>query len=333
MRRGRCIATPRPADTGCALTDIREVADPVEAAAVLRAGGLAIVPTETVYGLAADATNVEAVARIYAAKGRPDFNPLICHVADRAMADRLGELDVRARTLIEAFWPGPLTIVVPLKAETGIAPAVTAGLFTVALRRPVGVMGKIAAALGRPIAAPSANLSGAVSATARVHLVPLLERLEPKRDVLVAGEAGGVGLESTIVALDGAPRLLRAGGIPGSAIETVLGARLAEAGEGVRAPGMLASHYAPNGSVRLNVRSVGPDEFLIAFGQKRAEGRPRGMFQLSEAGDLDEAARNLFDALHAANRVQALRIAVEPIPSQGIGEAINDRLRRAAAPR
>ena len=291
-------------------------------------------PTETVYGLAADATNPDAVARIYTAKGRPSFNPLICHVADEAMADRYGTLDDRARVLIERFWPGPLTLVVPLREDGDLTPAVTAGLPTVALRRPVGIMGGLASELGVPIAAPSANRSGAVSATERGHLDALLSHLDPERDVIVEGEPSVVGVESTIVAVgEGAPRLLRAGGAPREAIEEALGGALAARTSNITAPGMMASHYAPEGSVRLNAIHVEPDEFLIAFGAERAAGTPKGTFQLSAAADLDEAARRLFDALHAANRVGATRIAVEPIPSDGIGEAINDRLRRAAAPR
>ena len=308
--------------------------EPAEAAVALRAGGLAVVPTETVYGLAADAMNPDAVARIYAVKGRPSFNPLICHVADVAMAERLGVLNAHARALAEAVWPGPLTVVVPLRDGVGLAPAVTAGLRTVGLRRPVGPLAEIAAMIDRPIAAPSANVSGAVSATAEKHLAALLPRLDPERDVLVRGGGGAIGLESTIVGLDceGA-RLLRAGGVARGAIERLLGEPLLAPGEGIAAPGMMASHYAPEGTVRLDACSVEPDEFLIAFGPDRVPGTPMGTFVLSGDGDLDEAARHLFDALHAANRAGARRIAVEPIPREGIGEAINDRLARAAAPR
>ena len=308
--------------------------EPAEAADALRADGLAVVPTETVYGLAADATNPDAVARIYAAKGRPSFNPLICHVSAVAMAERLGVLDARARALAEAFWPGPLTVVVRVRDDANLAPAVTAGLPTVALRRPIGPLAEIAALLDRPIAAPSANVSGAVSATAQEHLAPLLRRLDPERDVLVRGAGGTVGLESTIVGLHGErASLLRAGGVPRAAIERLLGEPLAAPGEGVAAPGMMASHYAPEGTVRLAVCSVASDEFLIGFGPDRVPGTPMGSFVLSEGGNLDEAARRLFDALHAANRAGARRIAVEPIPREGIGEAINDRLARAASPR
>ena len=313
---------------------VRETEDPAEAAETLRAGGLAVVPTETVYGLAADATNAEAIARIYAVKGRPSFNPLICHVPDVSMADRLGELADRAHELAARFWPGPLTIVVPLRRDAGVAPAVVAGLETIALRHPVGPLSDMARALGRPIAAPSANISGGVSSTGPSHLAPLLDRLDPERDILVRGRGGDVGIESTIVSVaSDPPRLLRAGGVARRVIEAALGAPLAEPGDAIQAPGMLASHYAPDGTVRLNARDVENDEFLIGFGPERVPGRPMGTFVLSQRGDLDEAARRLFDALHAANAASAKAIAVEPIPNTGIGEAINDRLRRAAAPR
>ena len=310
-----------------------------EAERTLRTGGLAVVPTETVHGLAADAANGTAVARIFAAKGRPSFNPLIAHVADLAMAERTGALDDVARDLASRFWSGPLTLVVPLRDNAPVHALATAGLATVALRRPRGPMAELARRLGRPLVAPSANVSGRISPTRTAHVMAdLAPRLDPARDVVLAestmGEAGEVGLESTIVSLAAEPTLLRPGGIPREAIEAALGGHpLREAGDGaVAAPGMLASHYAPRGTVRLEATHADPDEFVIGYGPSHRAGGGAGRFELSLTGDPAEAARNLFAALHAANATGASRIAVEPIPNEGLGEAINDRLRRAAAP-
>ena len=311
------------------------------AAGALANGGLAVVPTETVHGLAADATNGGAVARIFEAKGRPRFNPLIAHVDGAASAARLVSMDGRAERLAGRFWPGPLTLVLPLREGAGVHPLVTAGLDTLAVRVPRGPMAELSRRLGRPLAAPSANVSGRVSATRTAHVMgDLAPRLDEARDVVLPDAMMGdapVGLESTIVSLVGEhAELLRAGGLPRAEIEDALGGGLASAGEGgarPRAPGMLASHYAPRGTVRLDARHVAPHEFLIAFGPERAAGAPSGVYQLSAAGNLAEAARRLFDALHAANAAGAGAIAVEPIPRDGLGEAIADRLARAAAPR
>ena len=309
-----------------------------EAEHALRLGGLVVVPTETVHGLAADAANGDAVARIYAAKGRPSFNPLIAHVAGLGMAERIGELDERARRLGKAFWPGPLTMVVPLREGAPVHPLATGGLDTVALRWPLGPMGELARRLAHPLVAPSANVSGRVSPTRTAHVMDdLAPHLDPARDVVLDDAAlkdsGAVGLESTIVSLAGPATLLRPGGIARADVERVLGAPLSEHDGAVASPGMLASHYAPRGALRLDVAGAAPDEFVIGFGPNRPAGDGLRRFELSPSGDLAEAARNLFAALHAANAAGAQRIAVEPIPHHGLGEAINDRLARAAAPR
>jgi L-threonylcarbamoyladenylate synthase len=299
------------------------------AAALLRAGALVALPTETVYGLAADATNPEAVAAIYAAKGRPAFNPLIVHVPEAAAAARLGDLR-GADALAAAFWPGPLTLVAPLRAGAGLAPAVTAGLGTVALRVPAHPVAQaVLRAAGRPLAAPSANPSGRISPVTAAHvLAGLGGRIAA---VLDAGPCA-VGVESTILALD-PPSLLRAGGVPAEALEALLGAPLATATDGqVRAPGMLASHYAPRGRVRLQATAPDPGEVWIGFGPLATgdEG-----LNLSPSGDVAEAAARLFALLHEADaRAGAAgRIAIAPVPETGLGRAVNDRLRRAAAPR
>ena len=318
-------------------TQTRVVSDLEDAAAALRAGGLAVVPTETVFGLAADATNGDAVARIFDVKGRPRFNPLIAHAADAAAAWRLARPNDAALTLAERFWPGPLTLVLPLADTARLHPLATAGLDSVALRVARGPMTSLAAMLDRPLAAPSANVSGRVSPTRIDHvLADLAPRLDPATDAILAGGTATVGVESTIVSLVGeAPVLLRPGGLARAEIEAALGRSLiASAADGaVTAPGMLASHYAPRGSVRLDATRVEDGEFLIAFGPAAPPGRAIGTFQLSRTGDLAEAARNLFAALHAANAAGADRIAVQAIPRTGLGEAINDRLRRASAPR
>lgn len=305
------------------------------AAEVLRAGGLVAIPTETVYGLGADATNGTGVAGIFAAKGRPRFNPLIAHVSDMAMAEATAMFDPLARQLTEAFWPGPLTIVLPLRDSAGIHPLVGGGLSTIALRMPHGIARSIIAALGAPVAAPSANRSGRVSPTTADHVEASLgERV----DLIVDGGPSAVGLESTIVKPMGDRiALLRAGGIPAAEIAARIGLPLFRPGPdaGIEAPGQLASHYAPEGRVRLEARFVLPGEWLIAFGPTRLPGEEQaaGRINLSPSGDLCEAAANLFAALSALDRPDIASIAVAPIPADGLGEAINDRLSRAAAPR
>jgi L-threonylcarbamoyladenylate synthase len=292
----------------------------------LRAGELVAVPTETVYGLAARADSEAAVAAIYRAKGRPDFNPLIVHLPGLEEARRLAVFDERAEALAGAFWPGPLTLVLPLRAGARLAPAVTAGLPTVALRVPAHpVMRAVLAASGLPLAAPSANRSGAVSPTEARHVAASLEG-----GVALILDAGACrdGLESTIVApREGAGwQILRPGPIDQTQLAAVLGsAPGAVIDARIEAPGQLASHYAPGKPMRLGAREGGPGEFLIGFG---ATG---GDFNLSASGDLAAAAARLYAALHTAAASPHPRIAVAPIPADGIGEAINDRLRRAAA--
>ncbi|WP_202307830.1 MULTISPECIES: L-threonylcarbamoyladenylate synthase [unclassified Mesorhizobium] len=301
---------------------------------LLRAGEVVAIPTETVYGLAGDATNGDAIARIFEAKGRPRFNPLIAHVADMAMAERIGVFDPLSRKLAEAFWPGPLTMVLPLRSDAGIHPLVTAGLSTIALRMPRGFGAGLIGALGRPLAAPSANSSGKVSATTAAAVEA---DLGTRISLIVDGGATPVGLESTIVkSEDGALRLLRPGGVPAEDIERVAGVRLVRnAAPGIEAPGMLASHYAPAARVRPNAAEVLPGEALLAFGPARVRGTGEAVavLNLSERGDLREAATNLFSYLQSLDGSGAATIAVEPIPASGLGEAINDRLARAAAPR
>jgi len=296
----------------------------VEAARRLLAGEPVALPTETVYGLAARADDLAAVAAIYAAKGRPDFNPLIVHVADVESAARLAELDERAKRLAEAFWPGALTLVLPRRSDAGLAPAVTAGLPTVAIRVPAHpVMRAVLAEAGVALAAPSANRSGAVSPTCGDHVArSLADRIEL---VLDGGETPQ-GLESTIVALraDGW-QVLRPGPITVAALAEVLGPPLVAAPVGIEAPGQLASHYAPGKPVRLNAGEAREGEFRIGFADDG------GDFNLSPSGDLTEAASRLYAALHAAAAAPQPRVAVVPIPERGIGEAIADRLRRAAA--
>ena len=286
------------------------------AAALILAGQPVAVPTETVYGLAADATNAEAVARIYAAKGRPSFNPLIVHVADLAAAERLGNFDAAALALAEAHWPGPLTIVVPARPGNGIAALVTAGLATIAIRVPAHpAMQALLAAANRPLAAPSANASGRISPTRASHV---LASLDGRIALVIDGGPTTKGIESTIVAATGGPlRLLRRGPVE-------VDAPLATGG--IEAPGMMASHYAPQKSLRLDATEAGNDEYLIGFG------RVAGDVSLSETGDLTQAAARLFDLLHLADASAKPHIAVAPIPNEGIGAAIRDRLSRAATP-
>ena len=323
-----------PAASGRIL-DARDPAAIRAAAAVLAAGGLVAMPTETVYGLAADATRSEAVAGIFLAKGRPRFNPLIVHVASADAARAIGVFDEAADQLAAAFWPGPLTLVVPRRESAGISDLATAGLATVAIRVPTHPAAQaLLAACGRPLAAPSANRSGHVSPTTAEHVAADLGSAVGA--ILDAG-ATPVGLESTIVGLaGGVPTLLRPGGLAREKIEAVLGrplARPAAAGENApQAPGMLASHYAPAARLRLDATSVRPGEALLAFGLPEPAGEPVAKVNLSAKGDLVEAAAGLFAGLRTLDAV-ADAIAVGPIPEEGLGEAINDRLRRAAAPR
>jgi L-threonylcarbamoyladenylate synthase len=297
------------------------------AAALLTGGGLVAFPTETVYGLGADARDGAAVAQIYAAKDRPAFNPLIVHVADRQAAERYVIWSDTADQLATAFWPGPLTLVLPLRAGHGISSLVTAGLDTLAIRVPAHPTARdLLRAFGGPLAAPSANPSGRISPTTAAHvLAGLTGRIAA---VLDAG-ACPVGLESTIVSLAGdTPTLLRPGGLAAEIIESVLGHPLHRpaATTPISAPGQLASHYAPTAPVRLNAKTARADEALLGFG-------PMPCTQnLSPTGDLAEAAANLFDHLHQLDAMNR-PIAVAPIPDHGLGTAINDRLRRAAAPR
>lgn len=298
----------------------------VRAAELLSDGRLIALPTETVYGLAGDASNDRAVARIFDAKGRPSFNPLIVHLPDAGDAGRFVHWNDRAQALADAFWPGPLTLVLPLKDGHGLSPLVTAGLDSVALRVPAHPLARaVLQAFGGPIAAPSANPSGRISATTVAHV---LAGLGGRIDAVLNGGDCAVGLESTIIGLTGAPTLLRPGGIPADAIEAVLGAPLARhSGGDITAPGQLSSHYAPGARVRLNANTARRGELLLGFGPMECD------LNLSERGDLVEAAANLFRHLHALDRPGIAGIAVAPIPETGLGVAINDRLRRAAAPR
>jgi L-threonylcarbamoyladenylate synthase len=308
-----------------------------DAAGILAAGGLVAFPTETVYGVGADATDGTAVARLYAAKGRPRFNPLIVHVADRATAQRLGKFDAAASSLAAAFWPGPLTLVLPKADDCPVAELATAGLDTIAVRVPAhSVAHALIAAAGRPLVAPSANRSGHVSPTTAAHVAA---DLGGRIDLILDGGPTPVGVESTIVACtSGHPVLLRPGGVPRAAIERILGRPLGEPAptraDAPQAPGMLASHYAPATRLRLDVDEVAPHEALLAFGPTVLPGAAQAVavLNLSQAGDLVEAAANLFAHLRALDRAGARAIAVMPVPRAGLGEAINDRLARAAAP-
>ncbi len=296
------------------------------AAQALASGALAILPTETVYGLAADAGDPRAVAALFQAKGRPRFNPLIAHVADLAMGRRVGVFDERAVALAQAFWHGPLTLVVPVADGDAVCDLARAGLDSVAIRVPGHPLARaVIAALGRPVVAPSANRSGRPSPTT------FSDALEETGVFALAALDGGpcaVGLESTVVALLDEPRLLRPGAVTRAQIEAVIGP-LAEAEDDARrSPGRMARHYAPQAPVRLNAAAPEPDEAYLAFGPGAAEG-PR-VFNLSPTGDLAEAAANLFSYLRAADRTAPRAIAVAPIPTDGLGEAIADRLNRAA---
>jgi L-threonylcarbamoyladenylate synthase len=287
-----------------------------EAAGLIAAGQCVAVPTETVYGLAADATNGDAVARIYAAKGRPSFNPLIVHVPDLAAAEKLGVFDDAARALAAQHWPGPLTLVVPLGPDSGIAGLVTAGLSSIALRVPAHpAMRDLLRACGRPLAAPSANASGTISPTRAAHV---LKSLAGRIPLIIDAGATQAGLESTIIALTGgAPRLLR----PGPIVADLP----LHTGGGIESPGQMTSHYAPAKPLRLNATTAAADEWFIGFGPMTCDAN------LSETADLTQAASRLFDLLHEADSAPRTAIAVAPIPAAGLGLAINDRLARAAA--
>lgn len=310
------------------------------AARCLAAGGLVAFPTETVYGLGADATNPAAIARLYQAKGRPAFNPLIAHVGDIGAAVRIARFDATAIALAEAFWPGPLTLVLPKTEDCAVADLATAGLETIAIRVPAHPTARqILRAFGGPVVAPSANLSGHVSPTTAEHVH---SDLAGRIDLIVDGGAVEVGVESTIVGCFEQPMLLRPGGLPRGEIERMLGRTLVQPPEDADsdtgqplAPGMLASHYAPRTPVRLDAVSVEPGEALLAFGSHAVPGvdAATATMNLSPRGDLAEAAANLFGYLRALDASGARGIAVMPVPQHGLGEAINDRLRRAAVGR
>jgi L-threonylcarbamoyladenylate synthase len=304
------------------------------AADLIRRGRLVAFPTETVYGLGGDATDDRAVAAIFAAKGRPSFNPLIVHLADAEAAESIALFDERAQDLAAAFWPGPLTLVLPRRAEGGVSLLATAGLDSVAVRVPAHPVARaLLKAAGRPVAAPSANRSGAVSPTAPMHVA---ESLGTRVDLVLAAGRTTVGVESTVLDLTGErPFILRPGGVTREVLEAHLGP-VSETGAdpaAPRSPGQLASHYAPGRPVRLDAGEAGPDEALLAFGPDAFVRGGRHRLNLSPTGDLDEAAANLFAMLRALDRPDISGIAVTPIPAGGLGAAINDRLRRAAAPR
>ncbi len=297
------------------------------AAGIWRAGGCVAFPTETVYGLGADARNDMAVARIFEAKARPRFNPLIVHVAQMEEAQRYVVWSEAAEVLARAFWPGPLTLVLPLRAGSGLSPLVTADLPTLAVRVPGHPMARdLLAAFGGPVAAPSANPSGRISPTEAGHV---LAGLGGRIEAVVDGGDCPVGVESTILGLVGDPVLLRPGGVPVEALEEALGQAvgLRPEGKALSAPGQMCSHYAPGARVRLDAESRDAGEVMLGFGAVEAD------LNLSSSGDMTEAAANLFHHLHALDGMGAAGIAVSPIPERGLGRAINDRLRRAAAPK
>lgn len=296
-----------------------------QAADLLRAGALVAFPTETVYGLGADARNGRAVAAIFAAKGRPSFNPLIVHLRDAATARQFCQWSDTANALASAFWPGPLSLVLPLKDDHGLSALVTAGLPTVALRVPAHPAARaVLDAFKGPVAAPSANPSGKISPTTARHVAT---GLGAKVDAIVDDGPCPVGVESTIVGLDGPPRLLRPGGVPAEDIERVLSCKLLSVtGGAITAPGQLVSHYAPHGRVRLNAQKAAEGEVFLGFGDMACD------LNLSPTGDLAEASSTLFEYLHQLDAT-GKSIAVAPIPAHGLGAAINDRLQRAAAPR
>ncbi|WDZ77413.1 L-threonylcarbamoyladenylate synthase [Ensifer adhaerens] len=306
------------------------------ACAVLAQGEPVAIPTETVYGLAADATNPEAISRIYEMKGRPRFNPLISHVSDMAMAEAHVRFDPISRRLAETFWPGPLTLILPQRPDSAVHALASAGLDTLGIRMPDGFSRRVIARFGRPLAAPSANTSGKISPTSAAHVdADLGDKLKL---ILDAGPAE-IGLESTIIKVDGGEiRLLRPGGLDAAEIERLLDRpviRPETAGATIEAPGMLASHYAPGAAVRLDAANVRAGEALIRFGGGKIAGEEQAaiVLDLSPTGNLREAAANLFDYMKRADASGAATIAFGPIPADGLGEAIIDRLQRAAAPR
>ena len=297
-----------------------------QAVACLRAGGVVALPTETVYGLAGDATQAQAVAAIYAAKNRPDFNPLIVHVADRTMAEAHVHFSDAARAMADRFWPGPLTLILARKADSPIAAAASAGQATLAIRCPAHpVMRQVIAELGRPLVAPSANASGQISPTKASHV---LKSLGGRIAYIVDGGPCAAGVESTIIAFEkDQPVILRHGAISADKLGIISEDSAARAPRDITAPGQLASHYAPRQPLRLNAKTAAPDEYHIGFGPIAGDDN------LSPSGNIEEAAAALFAALHRAEDSGAPAIAVAPIPGEGIGKAINDRLARAAAPR
>ncbi len=303
---------------------------------VLSEGLPVAIPTETVYGLAADATNPDAIGRIYEMKGRPRFNPLICHVSDFAMAEEYVVFDPLSRRLAEAFWPGPLTLILPLRTESRVHALASAGLDTLGVRMPDGFSRKVIARFGRPLAAPSANTSGKISPTTAAHVEADLGN---KLKLILDDGPAEIGLESTILKVeDGKIRLLRPGGLDVADVEKLTGLsveRPATAGATIEAPGMLASHYAPGARVRLDATSVQAGEALIRFGGVKIEGEDEAMtvLDLSPSGNLREAASHLFDYMKKADASGAATIAFGVIPNEGLGEAILDRIERAAAPR
>lgn len=306
-----------------------------EAITLLEQGRLVALPTETVYGLAGDATNGRALSSIFSTKKRPQFNPLIAHVNGIEMAERYVEIDFLSRRLMEVFWPGPLTLVLPLKKQHNIHPLTTAGLDTLAIRFPDSRFAEIVQCLGRPLAAPSANQSGRLSPTSAEAVFTSLGESVP---LILDGGPAKIGLESTIIKICGERiYLLRPGGLAADKIEEVVGRSLKRIDQraAIEAPGMLKSHYAPNAAIRLNVEKVENGEALLAFGPKRVMGAENAAFilNLSEGGTLEEAASHLFQYMKELDSFKVRCIAVEPIPSWGLGEAINDRLIRAAAPR
>jgi L-threonylcarbamoyladenylate synthase len=296
-----------------------------EAAAALRGGGLVILPTETVYGLAANAADPRAVAAVYEAKGRPSFNPLIAHVADLATARRIARFDVRAERLAQAFWPGPLTLVLPVGDTAAVSDLARAGLDTVAVRAPAHPLArKLLAAFGGPVVAPSANRSGRPSPTT---FADAMEETGAAAAAALDGGACTVGLESTVVALLDEARLLRPGAVTRAEIEALIGPLAEAEADAKRSPGRLARHYAPQAPVRLDASAPAAGEAYLAFGPWPAGER---VWNLSPTGNLREAAANLFAYLREADRSEPAAIAVAPVPDEGLGEAINDRLKRAA---
>ncbi|MEX3007924.1 L-threonylcarbamoyladenylate synthase [Hoeflea sp. TYP-13] len=307
-----------------------------EACKVLSEGGLIALPTETVYGLAADATNGKAVARIFEAKGRPRFNPLICHMSSIEMARRYVEFDDTAQQIADAFWPGPLTLVLPLKPGSDIHSLTTAGLDTLAVRIPTGFARTLIEQYGRPLAAPSANTSGKVSSTTAAHVAA---DLGSKVELILDGGPAVIGLESTILKPTATGvELLRPGGLAAADIEQVMGMSLvrnSDPSAAIEAPGMLRSHYAPGSRLQINAENAGAGDAVITFADRVLPGQDTAalVLDLSPSGDLREAAANLFDFMKRADAATQSQITVVPIPPTGLGEAINDRLKRAAAPR